>query len=461
MLLRFAGPQPRRRRRRPGAGAACAGDRALGGALSWAQPGALRRVPGQQPVRRPAVPQDVRVQRQVLAEPTPDLADKTWARLADGTPLVTGEKRGEGWLVLVHTTANTGWTNLALSGLFVDMLQRLVDAWRAAWPATACTALAPWRTLDGFGRLGAAARRRADPAGRRRPRPSRPARGTPPGFYGDENARSALNLGGRVRRAASRSALPGGVATDRLSRGRRARPARWFLLAALAAAAGRPADLAVAARPAAARVRFGARGGRRCRLLLLVGRCPALPAAQPHGPAPPTAAGRPRRRSPTTRRSRAALDPARLCRHRRPRGRRRQRGRPRGLSDVLRNRTAVEPGEPVGVDIEQRRARALPAALLAGHRRPAGAVAARRRQRSTATCARRHDPVRHPRPAAQLRRPAAATPTCARCWRGIDMPPLVAVPADHVLTRSFYLLQDSPAAGPAAGLGRSRRRPRQ
>ena len=30
----------------------------------------------------------------------------------------------EGWIVLVHTTANAEWSNLALSGLFVEMLRR-------------------------------------------------------------------------------------------------------------------------------------------------------------------------------------------------------------------------------------------------------------------------------------------------------------------------------------------------
>ena len=35
-----------------------------------------------------SVPTDVNVTRQVLAEPTVDLAAKTWARLTDGTPLV-------------------------------------------------------------------------------------------------------------------------------------------------------------------------------------------------------------------------------------------------------------------------------------------------------------------------------------------------------------------------------------
>ena len=47
---------------------------------------------------------------------------KTWAALADGTPLVTAARRGKGLVVLVHITANTTWSNLPLSGLFVEML---------------------------------------------------------------------------------------------------------------------------------------------------------------------------------------------------------------------------------------------------------------------------------------------------------------------------------------------------
>ena len=34
--------------------------------------------------------------------------------------------------MLIHTTANTGWSNLSLSGLFVNMLQRLVTPWYVA-----------------------------------------------------------------------------------------------------------------------------------------------------------------------------------------------------------------------------------------------------------------------------------------------------------------------------------------
>ena len=83
------------------------GDRALGGVMSWGQPTALAEFPANSPFLGIPIPKDVRISQQVLAEPTPDLADKTWARLTDGTPLVTAEKRGQGYLVLIHTTANT------------------------------------------------------------------------------------------------------------------------------------------------------------------------------------------------------------------------------------------------------------------------------------------------------------------------------------------------------------------
>ena len=206
------------------------GDRALGGVMSWSKPSALAEFPANSPFAGLPIPKDVRISQQVLAEPTPDLTDKTWARLADGTPLVTGEKRGKGYLVLVHTTANTSWSNLALSGLFVDMLQRLVLLSRGVAGDGVNKALNPWRTLDGFGHLG------APPAGAQmlpadadhtfKPRPT-----TPPGFYGDENAQVAFNIGGHVG-VPKPLVLPAGVSTDRLSEGGETDLSRWCLLAA-------------------------------------------------------------------------------------------------------------------------------------------------------------------------------------------------------------------------------------
>ncbi len=163
-----------------------------------------------------AAPDEVTVSRQVLAEPEPGLADKTWARLADGTPLVTAAPRGKGLIVLFHVTADTTWSNLPLSGLFVDMLRRVVAR---AGPAPAETSgagaaeqqatRAPYRTLDGFGTLGAPPADAAPIAGDFTG-PGDAAH--PPGFYGPAESLEAVNAlapgakldAGRLRRARRR-----------------------------------------------------------------------------------------------------------------------------------------------------------------------------------------------------------------------------------------------------------------
>jgi len=60
-----------------------------------------------------------------MAQPDPDLPNRVMAALEDGTPLVTGQSRGLGRVVLVHVTANAEWSSLPLSGLFVQMLERI------------------------------------------------------------------------------------------------------------------------------------------------------------------------------------------------------------------------------------------------------------------------------------------------------------------------------------------------
>ena len=103
------------------------GGRLLGGALVVGDARSISRpFEAGSPFFGLAAPDEVTVSRQVLAEPETGLAEKTWARLADGTPLVTAERRGKGLIVLFHVTADTTWSNLPLSGLFVDMLRRIV-----------------------------------------------------------------------------------------------------------------------------------------------------------------------------------------------------------------------------------------------------------------------------------------------------------------------------------------------
>ncbi|MBI3447118.1 MAG: DUF4159 domain-containing protein [Magnetospirillum sp.] len=170
------------------------GGRALGGVLSWTTPMRLAPFPEMSPFAGLALPDDVQIRSQVLAEPGLELASHTWASLTDGTPLVTADRRGKGWVVLIHTSANAEWSNLPLSGLFVDMMRRLLALSNGGASAKAAgEALAPTRILDGFGRLGPA----AGLAGtlERGGKPPQPGPRHPPGFYGPAESGIALNLG--------------------------------------------------------------------------------------------------------------------------------------------------------------------------------------------------------------------------------------------------------------------------
>jgi hypothetical protein len=172
------------------------GGRYLGGALNWSQPQHLAPFPDASPFRGLSIPSEVTITRQVLAEPSVDLGDHTWARLADGTPLVTATQHGKGWIVLFHVTASPAWSNLPLSGLYLDMLHRIVDLASGARPGDMGTDAAavypPYATLDGFGHS------------EKPPAEALPVRGSdlakikpsaqhPAGLYGNEGAQVAIN----------------------------------------------------------------------------------------------------------------------------------------------------------------------------------------------------------------------------------------------------------------------------
>jgi hypothetical protein len=203
LLLRFAGTRlagasddlvPVRLRR---------GGRTLGGSLSWETPKTLAPFDRQSPFFGLKTPDEVKISRQVLAEPESGLPGKTWAQLSDGTPLVTAEQNGKGMIVLFHVTADTTWSNLPLSGLFVDMLRKIVALSEAtaksqtektdkstAGEQTTATAATPRRTLDGFGYLG------APPATAKSLPNTFSGIGDaehPPGFYGPPDALLAVN----------------------------------------------------------------------------------------------------------------------------------------------------------------------------------------------------------------------------------------------------------------------------
>ncbi|MER9330662.1 DUF4159 domain-containing protein [Mesorhizobium sp. M0488] len=173
------------------------GERSLGGALSWTSPQPVTEFPKAGPFADLAPPSEVTVSRQVLAEPTPDIVERTWAALADGTPLVTGLKKGKGTLVLFHVTPEATWSNLPISGSFVEMLRRVVQLSRnqgaaIAGAEAAATSLAPYRMIAADGSL-------VPPTPDARPLvPSAGALPVtfenPPGLYGSETGVFAHNL---------------------------------------------------------------------------------------------------------------------------------------------------------------------------------------------------------------------------------------------------------------------------
>ena len=227
------------------------GDRQLGGALSWAEPAGVAQFTASSPFAGLTVPDEVKVNRQVLAEPSADLTGHTWAALADGTPLVTQATRGAGRVVLFHVTANADWSNLPLSGLFVDMLRRLVALSAGVAPISDNSVLAPAETLDGFGLLSAPPQAATGLPANEIARTAASPR-HPPGLYGPENGRRALNLGANLPAPEAAPPVPGARIEDYAT----AVPERALgpaLLAVRGGAAGaRPADRARSARAAAA-----------------------------------------------------------------------------------------------------------------------------------------------------------------------------------------------------------------
>ena len=197
VLVRFAGPRlaqvdddlvPVKLRR---------GGRSLGGSLTWEKPQHLAAFSADGPFASLAVPKDVTVSRQVLAEPDAVLATKSWASLEDGTPLVTGERRGKGMVALFHVSADMRWSDLPMSGTFVEMLRRIVDIsgytlTPGAQLATEASkeTLAPLHTLDGFGAF-------APPPSTAKPLQAdyrdRATPDHPPGFYGPAEGPLAVN----------------------------------------------------------------------------------------------------------------------------------------------------------------------------------------------------------------------------------------------------------------------------
>ncbi|MCB9982234.1 MAG: DUF4159 domain-containing protein [Rhodospirillales bacterium] len=167
------------------------------GSLSWDRPLSVQPIAPASPLYGLTPDEDLRISGQILPEFSSDLGDKIWVTLEDGTPLITADQRGAGLVVMVHTTASPEWSNLPLSGFYVQMLKRLLQFSGAGASTPSLDQnglLQPVQVLDGFGAL-------QSPGAQVLPIDAAafdeqiPDAAHPPGFYGRSGLQKALNLG--------------------------------------------------------------------------------------------------------------------------------------------------------------------------------------------------------------------------------------------------------------------------
>lgn len=432
LLLRFAGPQlaasdvsrfdedplmPVRLRE---------GGRTVGGAMSWGEPKTLAPFAEDSPFFGLPLPEDVQVTAQVLAQPDPQLSERTIAALADGTPLVTRKDVGQGQVVLVHVTANAEWSNLPLSGLFMQMLERLAVSTRPVAPDAADLAGQVWVPevlLDAYGQPRdagelpgvqgeALAQALADGPGPE----------FPPGLYAGDDRRVALNV---ITKETVLSAAnwPSGTVIEGLE----TVPEQSLKGALLTAGLGLLLLDVLAALWVSGRLSGIARGAALLAALALIspdvqaqGTDDALALEATTGLVLAHVLTGDARVDEVTRQGLT------------------------GLSNILWARTSIEPDPPIGVDIEKDELAFFPFLYWP--------VSTAQPLPSAAAYAKLNDYLRTggmilfdtrdgdlvgggTSPEGQhLQRLAA----------GLDIPPLEQVPADHVLTRTFYLLQSFP-----------------
>ncbi len=446
MLIRFAGTRlaaggdeliPVRLRR---------GGRSLGGSLSWDSPKTIATFTPNGPFASLRPTREVVVRRQILAEPDAQITQRTWAALDDGTPIVTGERRGQGHIALFHMTADPSWSNLPLSGLFVDMLRELVNLSGRAVPGgeradAQAPPLSPRVILDGFGTAGS-------PPATAKPAPrnfaARAGADHPAGLYGPADGSLAVNVllpadrlapldlapfGGTVAPIVAGTsvdlrgpalaaalgllvvdtlllALMGGLGAGALSRRRRAAAATLLLLggAGLALAPLLPAlaQEAGQAQPRPPIRKEDVQAAFQTRLAYIV-----------TGDAQTDAA------------SRAGLQ---------------------GLTAALAVRTAFEPGDPIGVDPARDELSVYPLIywpVVVG--RPLPTDAALRRidafMKGGGTIVFDTRDAPSTRPGGE---PTPATLQLRRMLATLDIPELETLPRDHVLTKAFYLIDELP-----------------
>lgn len=442
MLLRFAGPRlaasdvsrevedpflPVRLR---------AGGRNVGGAMSWGEPKTLAPFDATSPFNGLPIPGDVTISSQVMAQPDPSLADRVIARLTDGTPLVTRKAIGQGQVVLFHVTANAEWSTLPLSGLFVQMLERLSVSSTTARPEASDLEGTTWQPVQLLTAAG-----RIEPAGTLPGVPGERLIDAPlgddlrPGLYqGPDStlARNVLSTGAVLRP----TQWPARLRVEGLTRAEEQPLGGWLLALALAMlTADIVATLALSGRLTGTRAT-----GTAATLLL------ALALLQPSPAAAQDQTGRQAIDADTTRAIAATTevvlahivtgnsqidDLARAGLE--------------GLGQVLNFRTSVEPDAPMSVNLETDELAFYP--FLYWPITPDQPIPTAEAYQKLNRYLRTGGMIMFDTRDADIASFGASSPNGRKLQAlaaPLDIPALEPVPEDHVLTRTFYLLRDFP-----------------
>jgi hypothetical protein len=360
-------------------------------------------------------------------------------------------------VVLFHVTADTRWSDLPLSGAFVDMLRRLValagtnavseqggnDAARER------ETLAPARVLDGFGAFTA-------PGASVKPVPAdfsaRANADHPPGFYGPPEGLLAVNTltpadrlqpldyaGLNARREAYRLTEPLDLRGPILLAALGMLLADALIVLWLSGGLGR---VLRRKRPAAAAILLAA---------LALALTPPVPAQAQGVSAPRAPAATPAQSAQgddfamkaaletrlayvvTGDAETDAVSKAGLA----------------GLTLFMAQRTALEAGEPIGLDIARDELSFFPLIywpVVPGAPKPSPEALARidayMKQGGTVLFDTRDALMAPPGPGGETRSPGMAA--LREIVGSLDIPELEPVPKDHVLTKTFFLLRDFP-----------------
>jgi Domain of unknown function (DUF4159)/Aerotolerance regulator N-terminal len=442
ILVRFAGP------RLISAGASAtlpapiAPDaRALRGALAWDTAGSLGGFDRTGPFAGLTIPPEARINQVAVFAPTPEggpsaATPQIWARLNDGTALVSAAPLGTGWRVLFHTTAGPAWSDVAFSGLQVSMLRRvLARAASSALPANAIAPTAPLKptlVLDGYGNLRAPGSEHLSIAPQNVGNARADAR-HPPGIYEGGGSRLILQGAPRDTFLPALPLLPG---VERISRPQDS-PLAWgppllsigvvmivldIILALIFAGQWKlPTRFKWPSKAVAASVL--------CALGISAFGWSGDAQAQPLPPSPPASQQRVGDVSLAYIRTGDAATDARA------------RAGLEGLSRVLAARTSVEPGPVVAVDPSKDDLALFPLLywLLPDNPMETSSDSARALDRYM-----KSGGVVFVDSRGAGREAATARAIARAALRGIEAPPLEPVPDGHVLTKAFYILRGFP-----------------